>query len=333
MVGAAAGGPSMVAERRPAARQAQGPLVSIVLPTYNGQRHLAESIASCLGQTYPNLELLVVDDGSSVDIRGIVEAAGDARVRYLSHPQNKGLSTALNTGFAASRGNYLTWTSDDNRYHPTAIERMVEYLEAHPEIGLVYAGCRLIDEKGLPGDLLPAPSPERLWEMNCVRACFLYRRHVHERVGAYDPEVPLVEDYDYWVRTARLFRLGRVDEILYDFRVHPASLTGTQSLEPKRLTHLRVLAKLRESGAGAPISRSLWRQARAGMHATYGRAFFLVGRTRLARRDLLAAILLQPSNVRCWTIVGPLLKSLLGDRLLRAVRDSRWCRNPRPSST
>ena len=99
--------------------------MTIVLPTYNGDRYLGESIASCLGQTYSSLELLVVDDGSTSDIRGIVEAAKDDRIRYIRHPENRGLSMALNTGFAASRGEYLTWTSDDNRYHPEAIARMV----------------------------------------------------------------------------------------------------------------------------------------------------------------------------------------------------------------
>lgn len=321
----------MVSDAAALGGQDRGPLVSIVLPTYNGERYLAEAIDSCLKQTFPHVELLVVDDGSSVDIRRIVAATGDGRTRYLRHAENAGLPKALNTGFAEARGDYLTWTSDDNRYHPEAIARMVEYLEAHPEVGLVYAGCRLIDERGTPGEPLPLPPPERLWSINCVGACFLYRRQVYQQVGPYDPEVPLVEDYDYWLRTARLFRLGRLEEILYELRVHPASLTRTLSLNRKRASHLRVLDKMFNGEGGPPVPHALWRRARAAMHVTYGRDYFLAGQARLARRDLWAAIRLQPSHLLDWVIVGPLVKSLVGDRLLSSVRASH--RRKRGAST
>ncbi|HSD51518.1 MAG TPA: glycosyltransferase [Candidatus Methylomirabilis sp.] len=315
----------MVGDTRPV------PLVSIILPTYNGERYLAESIASCLGQTHPNLELVVVDDGSSADIRDIVEAARDERVRYLCHPENQGLPAALNTGFAASRGDYLTWTSDDNRYRPQAIARMVEHLESHPEVGLVYAGCRLIDERGETGGIAPSGPPETIWCRNCVGSCFLYRRQVFERVGEYDPTVLLVEDYDYWVRVARNFRLERLDDILYDLRLHPSRLTSTLSLDRKRESHLKVLAKMRQNGLGAPVPLSVLRRSRAGMHIVYGRDYFFGGQTRSARRDLLAAIRLEPSNLWRGAVVVPLLKSLAGDRLLHTVRASRRRREPRPS--
>lgn len=295
-------------------------LVSIVLPTYEGDRYLAEAIRSCLTQTYPHLELLIVDDGSRGDIRGIVEANQDARVRYLRHSENRGLSAALNTGFGSARGDYLTWTSDDNRYHPEAIERMVEYLEAHPGAGLVYAGCREIDERGTLGGVLAAPPPDSIWTGNCVRACFLYRREVQERVGLYDPELPLVEDYDYWLRTARRFRLARLDAVLYDVRDHRERLTRTLTLDRMRESYLRALAKLRDPATGPPVPAGVQRQARAVMHVAYGRNYFFAGRTREARRDLWAAIRLQPRNLARRQVLEPLIKSLAGDRIVARVR-------------
>ena len=327
MVATASPGPAVVGSAPLA------PLVSIVLPTYNGARYLAESIASCLGQTYSPLELVVVDDGSTGEIRSIVEAVADGRIRYLRHPENRGLPAALNTGCAASRGSFLTWTSDDNRYHPRAIARMVEHLQRHPDVGLVYAGCRLIDDQGRPGGSLPAAPPESIWVGNCVRACFLYRRLVFERVGFYDPDVPLVEDYDYWLRTARIFRLDRLDDTLYDLRVHPASLTRTLTLHRKRESHQKVLAKMRRSDVGPPLPAALLRRARAAMHAAYGRDSFFAGETRSARQDLLAALWYAPSNLFRWAILGPFLKSLAGDRLLRAVRAGglRTARRPDPT--
>src|SRR5438552_1877085 len=101
-------------------------LVSIVLPTYNRAHFLAGAIRSCLAQTYRNLEVIVVNDGSSDDSSRIVHefAREDRRVRYV-YQQNQKLPAALNTGHRLARGSYLTWTSDDNRFDPDAVELMV----------------------------------------------------------------------------------------------------------------------------------------------------------------------------------------------------------------
>ena len=100
-------------------------LVSIVLPVYNGARFLAEAIQSCLAQTYPHWELIVVDDCSTDDSPQIVAgfAADDARIRVIRHAHNRKLPGALNTGFDAARGEYLTWTSDDNLLPPRGAGR------------------------------------------------------------------------------------------------------------------------------------------------------------------------------------------------------------------
>src|SRR5262245_61923913 len=94
------------------------PSVSIVLPTYNGSRFLAESIQSCLDQTYPDFELIIVDDCSTDVTPAIIAefSARDSRVHTVRHEKNKKLPGALNTGMALSRGRFLTWTSDDNLY-------------------------------------------------------------------------------------------------------------------------------------------------------------------------------------------------------------------------
>jgi L-malate glycosyltransferase len=313
----------MVADVGPVKAEAHPALVSIVLPTYNGTQYLAEAIESCLIQTYPHLELIIVDDGSTTDIRPLLSTLDDTRVRYFRHETNTGLPTALNTGFAEVRGKYLTWTSDDNRYHADAVGRMVAYLEAHSEIGLVYAGCREIDEHGVPGHVLPPPPPECIWTTNCVRACFLYRREVRDRIGLYDTEAPLVEDYDYWLRTARWFRLGRLDAILYDLRVHPRRLTSTLSLDRKRESHLRVLEKLGDSSAAPAVPLAVQRQAHAAMHVFYGRDYFFAGQARVARRELWASIRLKLGNLGRLEVVGPLAKSMVGDRGLAWARNAK----------
>src|ERR1043165_1952652 len=94
------------------------PVISIVLPSFNGSTYLSKSIDSCLSQTYSNLELILVDDASTDDTPRIMQqyAAQDSRVRVLQNATNRKLPASLNIGFRAARGRYLTWTSDDNLY-------------------------------------------------------------------------------------------------------------------------------------------------------------------------------------------------------------------------
>lgn len=206
------------------------PLVSIVLPTFNGVRYLSESIQSCLAQTYRNLELLVVDDGSTADIRSVVSGFGDPRVRYLRHEKNQGIAAGLNTGFHSSRGQYLTWTSDDNCYAPEAIEVLLRFLQKYPGIDFVYSQSRVVDEHGDLTGLLELGLPASLRANNYVGPCFLYRRGVYERVGDYRT-VFLAEDYDYWVRVAASCSMQRLLRPLYYYRMHPGSLTARHSAD------------------------------------------------------------------------------------------------------
>ncbi len=207
--------------------------VSIILPTYNGSRYLPQSVESCLGQTYKNLELIVVDDGSTEDIVGILKPYKDPRLRIFRHEKNLGLPQALNTGFRNSTGKYLTWTSDDNYYADEAIEEMSRFLQTYPEVDFVYADSYILDES----DGNPAPKvqrnalPEDLSVRNGIGACFLYKRKVYETIGEYNPRFFLAEDYDYWIRVAQRFRMQRLFRPLYYYRFHRNSLTLRYSRE------------------------------------------------------------------------------------------------------
>lgn len=203
------------------------PLVSIVLPTYNGVAYLRESIDSCLAQTYSNWELIVVDDCSSDATPEIIASytAADPRIRSIRHESNRRLPAALNTGHALARGSYLTWTSDDNRFLPTALAEMTRFLEEHPAVGLVYADSVLIDDNGEYLKDWPAQPASRLAYVNAVGACFLYRRSVYEAVGAYDERQFLAEDWDFWLRASYQFQLAPLHRILYQYRWHDQSLT------------------------------------------------------------------------------------------------------------
>jgi GT2 family glycosyltransferase len=212
-------------------RYEPGVLVTIVLPTYNGTKYLARSLASCLKQTHTRLEVVVVDDGSGPGVARIAAKCDDPRVRYLRHTVNRGLAAALNTGFAQARGELLTWTSDDNYYAPDAIEQMVRFLCTYGDVDFVYADAWQIDVDGEVVGNLRVPPPEWLEVKNRVGGCFLYRRAVYEAVGDYDPRAVLAEDYDYWLRIARRFTMQRLFCSLYYYRFHDQSLTGRSERE------------------------------------------------------------------------------------------------------
>lgn len=219
-------------------------LVSVVLPVYNQAALLAESIDSVLSQTYPDLELIVVDDGSTDGFESVLARyAGCPRVRVLTQTNQK-LPAALSHGFRFARGEFWTWTSADNRMDPEQLSVLVAFLHAHPETAMVYADYRVIDDHGDPltdPDFRPqnritprSPMihlPRSTRELNVVSdnfigPCFLYRGWVGRLMGQYDPSMG-VEDYDYWMRINGAFQIDHLGEydVLYEYRVHQNSLS------------------------------------------------------------------------------------------------------------
>jgi glycosyltransferase involved in cell wall biosynthesis len=213
------------------------PLVSVVLPTYKRAHLLAQAIRSVLDQTHANLELIVVDDNSPDDTAVVVQSFDDPRIRYVKNDPNLKLPRALNRGFSLTRGNYLTWTSDDNLLAPTAIEKMVGVLAAG-KCDFVYADYWLFSEQDPDGRPL-APQHDRLPDAlqldkgNHIGACFMYTRRLYENVGDYDPELFLVEDYDYFLRAALQFQFCHLGEPLYYFRRDDATLYCSRFPEVK----------------------------------------------------------------------------------------------------
>ena len=208
--------------------------VSIVLPTYNGAKYLRQSIDSCLNQTYKNIELIIVDDGSMDETPQIIGSYQDERIKYVRHDKNKRLPYALNTGFAMATGEYLTWTSDDNYYAENAIESMVALLQINKAIDFVYANYYAINDNGAVLQSISVGPSESLKEYNCIGSCFLYSRKVYEVLGGYNPDAFLAEDYEYWIRIFKRFRMQKLDKFVYWHRLHPRSLTGQYADEAKR---------------------------------------------------------------------------------------------------
>lgn len=235
-------------------------MVSIVLPTYNGASgYLDQAIQSCLDQTYTNWELIIVDDASTDDTPGIINrfSSIDKRIQYLRHASNKRLPGALNTGFSNARGDYLTWTSDDNCYRTDAIKKMVTFLLNNSEIGMVYTNFSVIDEQCNVLYSKSRPNPSRLIYGNCLGPCFLYRRIVHNNVGEYDEKLFLAEDWDYWLRVSSLFKIQLLSEDLYLYRMHSNSLTSKYEQRVINLSEFVLAKNLHKLNWANPVSRGL----------------------------------------------------------------------------
>lgn len=222
------------------------PLVSIVLPCYNGSGFLSKSIDSVLAQTYNNWELIIVNDCSKDNSLEVMRAyeSRDSRIHVVNNEQNLKLPASLNRGFAESRGQYLTWTSHDNRMAPTMIEEMVSYLNAHPGIGLVtanYAAFSLTTGEQLYEVNMPDPQ-RNLPRFNTICYAFMYRREVMEMVGGYDEHLFLIEDYEYWVRIWLNFKIGKIDKALYYTGVGDSTLTMSRKKEiAQKLLEVRLM--------------------------------------------------------------------------------------------
>jgi glycosyltransferase involved in cell wall biosynthesis len=209
------------------------PEISIVLPTYNGSRYIARSIESCLQQTFPNFELIIVNDCSTDNTQQIIQefAKKDSRITVIHNMLNKKLPLSLNTGFESARGRYFTWTSDDNFYAANALETMISVLKNSNDVDLVYTDYTLIDENdAITGIREFGNINESFNKWLGCGACFLYKKKVHQTNNGYKPEAFLIEDYDFFVRAYTHYNfhyLPRTD--LYFYREHSSSLTATQT--------------------------------------------------------------------------------------------------------
>ena len=218
-------------------------LVSIVLPTFNGSRYIEEAIESCLNQTHQNIELIIVDDASTDGVSDIIKNCKerDSRIISVCHTENKKLPAALNSGFAIAKGNYLTWTSDDNMYKSDAIEIMLTHLHKDEETAFVFSDFESIGEDGNVLEYLRRGPTYELPIVNTIGACFLYRREVYEAIGNFDSSKFLVEDWDYWLRVYTAFKLCHIPRSLYYYRTHDESLTVKRFKQQQEMSLSLVL--------------------------------------------------------------------------------------------
>jgi glycosyltransferase involved in cell wall biosynthesis len=205
------------------------PLVSVVIPTYNYGHCVAEAVDSALAQTYPAVEVLVVDDGSTDDTRARLAPYGD-RIRYIHQP-NRGLSAARNTGIRNANGTFVALLDSDDTFHPRKLELQMRYLSSHPEVPFL-AACSVDGVTRPPWPELPEqPAVRRVkLEELVVRTRFgscgvVVRKDCFDRVGLFDESLRSVEDRDMWIRLAARFPIALMQTPLWWYRSQPGSMS------------------------------------------------------------------------------------------------------------
>jgi len=236
------------------------PLISIILPTHNGSRYLKKSIESCLAQSYDNIELILINDCSTDDTLSIIEhySGLDARIKVIHNAVNMKLPASLNKGFSAAKGEYFTWTSDDNIYGKDALRVLFDNMQANGS-DIIYSSYYFIDESGGPLGIF-AGIPEEILFKCVVGACFLYKRSVQDQLGGYDETKFRMEDMDFWLRAFTKCKVHFIDHPdLYAYRRHPNSLTAaihsdTDKYKAYRKDHFESFKKFFNEGLKANFS-------------------------------------------------------------------------------
>lgn len=289
------------------------PKVSIVMPVLNGERFISEAIESIAAQTYQNLQLIVVDDGSTDSTPEIVDRFRPRiEIQYVKHPSPQGIAPSMNDGLRHATGDMIAFLDHDDTWLPRFLETQVSYLEQHPEVGMVHSDFQTVD---VDGRILEAsaercrgrkrPSGQVFRELFLdsfiVGNSVLIRRECFERVGMFDESLRW-GDYHLWMRIARHFRVDYTPEVLTSYRQHATQSTRTPKgkrpdEDPVALQALRkILAEypeLRREFGSKLINRRI-----ASFYFDLAYAWYWKGELASARVCARRALALWPGNGR-----------------------------------
>lgn len=199
------------------------PLISVVMPVYNGERTVLSSINSILSQTYSNIELIVIDDISTDKTIDILKSIKDPRVRVLSHPVRSGVGAIRRFGTSYAKGEYVAIQDADDISFPDRLESQLAYMQ-EKSLALCGAWAYMVNPNGERREFRHPFEPEdvrkRIICTNCfVHSTVMFSRAVYEAVGGYNPSPRLsyVEDYDLWLRIVAKYPAGNLPKFLAEY--------------------------------------------------------------------------------------------------------------------
>lgn len=231
------------------------PRVSVIMPAYNAERFIARAIESVLSQTFPDWELIVVDDGSTDGTAEVLADLTDPRIRMIRQA-NGGEAVARNRGLDAVTGEYVAFLDADDLYLPNALADMVQYLNTHPEVAVLLSDGYFCDEHGKPlmrlSEHRPGPYTGDILEPLVLSAsvisgiiCTMSRRTTIERSGVrFDPALVIGPDWDFWIQLARHAQFGYLDRLTCMYRMHQTNITTAAGAQRRRADLVRGRLKV-----------------------------------------------------------------------------------------
>ena len=271
-----------IAEQQPlpTSPRASRPLVSILVPSFNGAKFLREALDSLLQQSYENVEILLLDDAST-DETATIAAEYEGRITYVRQPKNLGIYDNVNVGIEMARGDLIATYHADDIYLPNIVEAQVAYLEAHPEVGAVFASDILVDADGREYARLVLPPEFRgdrpldyttvlnslLSRKNRSLICptAMVRRSVHQDVGVYRQDrYRNTSDLEMWLRIAKKYPIAVLETHLMKYRhFHGNSSQRYHKLRTAPENYFLILDEYLERGDRALATRAALRDYEA----------------------------------------------------------------------
>jgi len=311
------------------------PLVSVVIPTYNQARYLGECIDSVLAQSYPAIEIVVVDDGSTDATPDVLAGYGD-RINHLRQ-SNHGAANALNNGIRASRGAFVCWLSSDDAFTPDKVARQVVAFGADPSLGLSFMGFDTVDADGrfkADRSEIAWRHPDLLvsvfWANPINGSTVMMPRRVIESIGPFNETLRADVDAEMWFRVLERYPAAHIPGVHLHYRVHAQALSADQSL--MRRSKATVRGAVLGSGLLVRRLKAHDRGAAAAVLAEMSETFTRQGYRGLARGLLIASF----RAGRAWPRQQEALSMLVGasvpsplkqGRPARLRNSLRWARN------
>jgi glycosyltransferase involved in cell wall biosynthesis len=238
------------------------PMISVVMSVFNGEPFLAEAVESILDQDFQDFEFIIIDDGSTDDTASILDSyqRRDHRVR-VHHESHSGVAKSSNKGCELAQGKYIARMDADDVANQDRLALQVEFMEAHPEVGVVGAWVEWINSRGksLYISTNPAEDGEIKADLLLRRRCafwnstVVFRKEVFARSGGYRCNV-VAEDYDFWLRAAEHFQMANLETVLVKYRIHSSQISIQQRIHQTRATlSAQLAAKRRKDGLPDPL--------------------------------------------------------------------------------
>jgi glycosyltransferase involved in cell wall biosynthesis len=274
------------------------PTVSVIMAAYNHADYISQAINTVLAQSWQDLELIVIDDGSSDRTREVVAGFGDP-VRYI-YQENQGQGGARNTGIAHALGEFVCFLDDDDAWEPNYLDTVLTTLRPRPDVAALYAACQMMDGGGnrLPRIMDRVVPPEKMYDALVEGGWFpplvvTVRKACLDAVGPLDPSLRGTDDWDLWLRVARNYRFMGISDVIALYRIHATGLSA--NVEHMLRDHKRAIAKNFGPEEGEPVSWPLdRRRAYAATYRLAGTAYLEAGDAEHARPLLRRCFLTYP---------------------------------------